>query len=84
LVAEWVFISRRPDEFVKKVAQNAAQPKCCRSFFCGKKSLKSVAFSVTFSIKLPKVKKHPMGENSPNLVALLANILVFSEKNSFE
>jgi hypothetical protein len=42
-----------------------------RHFYRGKSSSIIWAISVIFT-KLPKVKNDPMGENSPNLVTLIA------------
>jgi hypothetical protein len=60
---------------VKKIAQNVAQrifcPNLCTTFTIEKRSLKICAISVIF-ITLAKVNNDPLGQNSPNLVTLVA------------
>jgi hypothetical protein len=60
-----------PEEFVKKNAQNVAQPIVCKKYYITlateKSNPKTWATIVSFQ-KLSKVNFHPVGENSPNLV----------------
>jgi hypothetical protein len=82
-----VIITSTPDEFVKKIAQNIAQPIICKTkLIRGKSSAKMWATSVIKKLskvnthqKLPKVNNHPLDEICPNWSPCFREILEAAE-----